>query len=138
VDAMTYFDELDNYLRQRFSTDTWEDNASLYAIELMQKLTPDDWDALESYWRGRAPQWQYYCASVMTWGDPNRSIPILIEMIQSADDELTTIAADSLRDVHNNIKRVQVTPSVRARLQEVARNHPGITERVINDLLDHL
>jgi hypothetical protein len=135
---MSCFNDLDNYLNQRFSVDAWEDNASLYAIELMQKLTPDDWNTLESSWRSRTPQWQYYFASVMPWGDPNRAIPILIEMIQTADDELTTTAADSLRDVNNNITRVQVTPSVKARLQEVARNHPGITERVINDLLENL
>jgi hypothetical protein len=135
---MAYFDELDRYLSLHFSTDNWEDSASLYAIELVQKLTPDDWELLESSWRNKSHQWQRYCASVMPWGDLSRAIPVLFEMIQTADDELATIAADSLRDIHSNIAQVQVPPSVRSRLQEVARNHPGITARVINELLERL
>ena len=135
---MAYFDELDRYLSLTFSMDNWEDSASLYAIELMQKLTPDDWGIVESCWRKKTAQWQRYCASVMSFGDLSRAIPVLFEMIQTADDELATIAADSLRDIHSNIKQIQVSPTVRARLQEVARNNPGLAARVINDLLEHL
>jgi hypothetical protein len=138
VDEMAYFNELDNYLSQSFSIDSWEDDASLHAIELTQRLTPDDWDVLESSWRNKMPQWQRYCASVIPWGDVSRAIPVLLEMVQTADDELTTIAADSLRDIHSNITPIQVNQSVKARLQEVAHNHPGITARVINDLLESL
>jgi hypothetical protein len=133
---VTYFHELDTYLSQNYSVDNWEDSACLYAIELMRKLNPDDWDTLESAWLDRTPQWQHYCADVIAWGDPDRAIPVLIEMIQFTDDELTIIAADALREVRHNLTSTQVTPSVRDRLRAVARNHPGITDQVIKDLLE--
>ena len=38
------FAQLDEYLSQEFSPDNWSDNAVIYALELLQKLTLADWE----------------------------------------------------------------------------------------------
>lgn len=134
---MTTFQELDAYLNQEFSDDYWYDDAKFYACELVKQLTTDDWNALKSSWRNRSKQWQERCAEILDWGDARQAVPLLLEMIQVEDDELTLTAADSLSSIGVVELDLPVGADVLSRLQAVA--HSGnVAKLIINQLLKQL
>ncbi len=134
---MTTFQELDAYLSQDFSDDYWADDASLYACDLVKQLTTDDWNALKSSWRNHSKQWQERCAEILDWGDARQAVPLLLEMIQVEDDELTLTAADSLSSIGVAELDLPVSAGVLSRLEAVA--HSGnVAKLIINQLLEQL
>jgi tetratricopeptide (TPR) repeat protein len=131
------FQELDAYLNQEFSEDYWYDDAKFYACELVKQLTTDDWNALKSSWHNRSKQWQERCAEILDWGDARQAVPVLLEMIQVEDDELTLTAADSLSSIGVAELDLPVSEDVLSRLQAVA--HSGnVAKLIINQLLGQL
>jgi hypothetical protein len=155
---MTTFQELDAYLSQDFSDDYWSDDASLYARELVKQLTLDDWNAFKSSWQNRSKEWQIRCAEILDWGEALQAVPLLRQMIQVRDDELTLTAADSLRslvgvvnpnspvskDVLKHLQEIAQTGNIATNskevlkhLQEVAQTG-NIARRIINDLAENI
>ncbi|HEY9710607.1 MAG TPA: hypothetical protein V6D48_20525 [Oculatellaceae cyanobacterium] len=134
---MTTFQELDAYLSQDFSDDYWFDDASLYARELVKQLTTEDWNALKSSWQNRSKEWQVRCAEILDWGEARQAVPLLLEMIQVENDELTLTAADSLRSIGVVELDLPVGKDVLERLQTVAQTG-SIAKRIINELLKQL
>jgi tetratricopeptide (TPR) repeat protein len=134
---MTTFQELDAYLNQEFSDDYWYDDAKFYACELVKQLTTDDWNALKSSWRNRSKHWQERCAEILDWGDAPQAVPLLLEMIQVEDDELTLTVADSLSSIGVAELDLPISADVLSRLQAVA--HSGnVAKLIINQLLGQL
>jgi hypothetical protein len=134
---MKIFQELDTYLSQDFSEDYWSDDASLYACELVKQLAMEDWNALKSSWQNRSKEWQVRCAEVLDWRGARQAVPLLLEMIQNGDDELTLTATDSLRSIGVAELELPVGGDVLERLQAVAQMG-SIAKRVINELLKQL
>ncbi len=134
---MTTFQELDAYLSQDFSEDYWADDASLYARELVKQLTTEDWNALKSSWQNRSKEWQMRCAEILDWGEARQVVPLLLEMIQVENDELTLTVADSLRSIGVVELDLSVGKDVLERLQTVAQTS-SIAKRIINELLKQL
>lgn len=133
---MTIFQELDAYLSQEFSTDYWYDDAKFYACNLVKQLTADDWNTLKSSWQNRSKQWQERCAEVVDWGDARQAVPLLIEMIQVEDDDLTLAAADSLWSISIAAPDLELPleGKVLERLQAVAQKS-NFGKRILEELL---
>ena len=132
---MRPFQELDEYLSKDYSIDYWSDEGVLYAHQLIETFTSADWDDLDIAWRNRPQQWQSYCAQILPWGDKDRAMHLLFEMVQMSDDELLISAADSLREFDATQLSPHVTPQIKERLIQAANRHPGITAKVIDQLL---
>lgn len=135
---MKLFKELDEYLNREYSSNYWSDDAVLYAQELLQGFDASDWNQLLMHWRSKSPQWQHYCAEILPWGETDKAVSLLVEMVQTPDDELVVAAADSLRDIDDNITPIRVEPATKYRLREVARANPGVRAQVVNQLLQQL
>lgn len=131
------FQQLDEYLNKEFSADFWSDYAVISAIDLVQKMTPTDWDSLKSCWRSRPQEWQYRCAEIISDADSQQVIPLLLEMLQTSDDELTITAADSLRSIGVAEQNVYLSQDVLKRLQMLSQNS-SIARIVVNELLKQL
>jgi hypothetical protein len=131
------FLQLDEYLNKEFSPDNWSDSAVIYALEMVQQLTPADWDELKSCWRERPQEWQYRCAEIISDGDSQQAIPLLLEMLETPDDELTLTAADSLRSIDAAKQNLYLNPDVLKRLQALSQNSP-IAQIIVNELLKKL
>jgi len=132
---MEIFRELDEYIDHDYPVDYWEDDASSYAKLLISRFTPNDWALLENSWRERSTQWRHYCAQILSWGVPERTVPLLLQMIESPDDELVIIAADSLRNMELSLVNSQITTSAVERMRQVRDKNLGISSIIINDLL---
>lgn len=124
-------------MSQEFSDDYWYDDAKFYACELVKQLTTDDWNALKSSWRNRSKQWPERCAEILDWGDVRYSVPLLLEMMQVEDNELTLTAADSLRSIGVGQLDLSFGEDVLERLQAVAQNG-NIAKSIISELLKQL
>ena len=134
---MIIFQQLDEYLKNEFSADLWSDDAVIYAIDLIQKMTPTDWDSLKSCWRDRPQEWQYRCAEIISDADSQQVIPLLLEMLQTPDDELTITAVDSLRSIGVAEQNVYLNQDVLKRLQMLSQNS-SISRIIVNELLKQL
>jgi hypothetical protein len=134
---MTTFQRLDEYLSQEFSDDYWHDDAKFHACELVKQLTTDDWNSLNSSWRDRSKYWQERCAEIIDWGDARQAAPLLLEMIQAEDDELTLTAADSLRSIDVVGLDLPVDENVLKRLEAVAQTG-NVAKLIVNELLKML
>ena len=131
------FAQLDEYLNQEFSPDNWSDYAVIYAIELLQKLTLADWEELKSCWYNRPQEWQLRCAEILSDADSQQAIPLLLEMLETPDDELTLTAADSLRSIDAAKENLDLSLDVLKRLQILSQNSP-IAQIIVNELLKKL
>ncbi len=134
---MIIFQQLDEYLNNEFSADLWSDDAVIYAIDLVQKMTPTDWDSLKSCWRDRPQEWQYRCAEIISDADSQQVIPLLLEMLQTPDDELTITAADSLRSIGIAEQNVYLNQDVLKRLQMLSQSS-SISRIIVDELLKQL
>ncbi len=134
---MIIFQQLDEYLNNEFSADLWSDDAVIYAIDLVQKMTPTDWDSLKSCWRHRPQEWQYRCAEIISDADSQQVIPLLLEMLQTPDDELTITAVDYLRSIGVAEQNVYLNQDVLKRLQMLYQNS-SISRIIFNELLKQL
>jgi hypothetical protein len=132
---MTVFQELDAYLGQEFSADYWSDEAMLYACVLVQQMAPTDWEALRASWRLRPKEWQYRCAEMLSQADPPQAIPMLLDMLQTPDDELAVAAADAFRALHVGELNAPVSSKVVERLQGLTKQYPGLVAQTISELL---
>ena len=134
---MIIFQQLDEYLNKEFSADLWSDDTVIYAIDLVQKMTSTDWDSLKSCWCDRPKEWQYRCAEIISDADSQQVIPLLLEMLQTPDDELTITAADSLRSIGVAEQNVYLNQDVLKRLQMLSQNS-SIARIIVNELLKQL
>lgn len=132
---MSRYAEFDEYLGKEYSVDYWSDDASSYAREMVADFTPADWDALEVEWREKPSQWQVYAAQVLPWGEHRRAVPVLLQMVETPDDEVVEAAADSLRETDLSVVEPAVLAQAEQRLRQLASARPGITARIIEQLL---
>ncbi len=134
---MTLFSELDDLLGSDVSEDYWSDDLVLLARETIERLTDEDWRSLEAIWTQRPAQWQHRFADVISRGSPARSVPLLITMIESGDDELSLAAANSLSAIAAQAHVTPLTPEARTRLAALS-SRSELNKRVIENLLERL
>ena len=139
MDAKMTWQRLDDYLGKSFSDDLWSDHAFEQAIGLMQKLTPAEFASVRSTWPNRSSDWQTRCADTLPWASaPCQEIAtVLLEMVQSPNDDLTISAADTLREFDPGMIAAMMAPDIEERLHDVARR-PGLSANAIQRLLDGL
>lgn len=137
---MTTWQQVDDYLGRPFSDDFRSDYMFEQVTALMEKLTTAEFTVLRSTWPHRSPEWQTRCADTLPWVPmPRREIvSVLLEMVQSQNDDLTISAADTLREFDPAMVAAAVTPEMMHRLREVAHRHPGLSAGAIQRLLDGL
>lgn len=134
---MTYFEKLDDYLSEEFSPDYWYDEAHIYAIELLRKMTPNDWNQLKIEWRDRSSDWQERCAYILSDADSSLAIPLLLEMLKSKNNEVVLTAADALISIDIAKINLYLNRDVMERLQLLSQNNP-ISKVIIDQLIKQI
>jgi hypothetical protein len=131
---MTYFEKLDEYLSGEFSPDYWYDEAHIYAIELLSKMTDNDWNMLKRQWRDRSSIWQERCAYILSDADSSQAIPLLLEMLKSTNNEVILTAADALRSIDIAKINLSLHRDVVERLQLLSENNP-IAKVIVDEII---
>lgn len=117
---MSVMEDLNELLAGSFSLDYWADDVAVRARDLVEQLVASDWQMLQSTWSSRSSEWQERLADVISRGQPNDAVPILIAMIEKGDDELALIAVDSLRDLPGEFPASVLTSKARARVESLS------------------
>jgi len=128
------FTAFDEHLATPFPVDHWEDDAIGYAQELVRRLTPADWAALDEVWAQRPVSWQARAAQVLPHAPSTYAVPLLIGLTGSADPDVVEAAADSLRDFGSPEAPLAVPAAVVERLDRLAAERPGPVAKVLADL----
>ncbi len=121
-----------------YSINYWEDNAILYAEHLISEFTQDDWALLEKNWKERTTQWRQYCAQIISWCASANAIPILIQMLNSQEDDLVVIAADSLRIYDPSLVKSKIKSSSIEYLNQLRNRSSVVSSLIISDFLKSL
>lgn len=80
------------------SNDYWDDVTLKNASNVLLNFNEEDWLALLKEWNMQSSLWQEGCAKSLSQIKTEYSIKILCEMLSSNNDDLVTIAVNSLSD----------------------------------------
>lgn len=101
--------------------DYWSDELLGYAHSLVEDLSPEDWGKVRDLWKGKDPEWQKRYVDVISCCDDAKASPILIDMLESASDEVSLHAGDSLRFNTFSAEDVRRLEDARERLAFLSR-----------------
>jgi hypothetical protein len=93
---MNKFHELDQELAGDYNINSWSDDVILYAAELADGLSEDEWSQLERAWRERPAEWQVRLAEAVYPSEKSRVINLLTQMLKSPETEVALTAAEHL------------------------------------------
>jgi len=130
---MSNLAELNELLSGVFSESAWSDDAVLYARQMVEALTGEDWQTLQSTWLNHDDLWQERLAGILSRGEPERAVPVLTSMIEQGSDEVSLLAADSLRAFAACLPAPVLSSQAKARLDAISSKH-RFSRRVISDL----
>lgn len=90
------FDELDKILSEDSSEDSWYDDGCLYAEELLEEFTDDDWKKLMQTIKTKNNKYKIRLAYSIEEDTGMNGFNLLLELINECD-EVVEYALDSLR-----------------------------------------
>lgn len=136
---MSDFAKLDELLSRDVSDDYWSDELVLGARELVKRCTATDWAVFAAAWPERDEDWQLRLADALSWGEPALVMPLLAEMVERADDEVSLAAADTLATMDVPVPAELFTHHALARLEALAKTssfNNVVVENLIARLLE--
>ncbi|WP_314060545.1 hypothetical protein [uncultured Vagococcus sp.] len=90
------FDELDKILIEDSSEDSWYDDGCLYAEELLEKFTDDDWKELTRTMKAKNDRYKIRLAYSVEEEAGMNGFKLLLGLLNE-NDEVVEYALDSLR-----------------------------------------
>jgi len=115
----------------------WADHVVIEAGELLSCFNADDWAEAQAHWNERDVIWQERFADVLVDGNPERTVPMLVKIIeQTPHDSVALIAADSLRTVLK--KSLGVSPTAIARIRYLQSKSTGLMRDSLNKLIERV
>ena len=98
---MKNFETVDEFLMKDHHPDTWADLYSGDAEEMLEELSDEEWEELHRVWRLRPAAWQDRLLDILGEVNPEGSVPILSEMVDTCPFNLSikaTITLNAMRD----------------------------------------
>lgn len=96
---MTNFEKYNERLGIECSVDYWSDEAIDEAIIYLKEFSVNDWMMLSEQLWNRDVIWQARCAETMSSITTEKSVPILMELLNSSNEEVVEAAVDSLNSL---------------------------------------
>lgn len=90
------FDELNKILSEDSSENSWYDDGCIYAEELLEKFTDDDWKKLMTTVKSKNDKYKIRLAYSVEEDTGMNGFNLLLELLDE-DDEVAEYAIDSLR-----------------------------------------
>lgn len=90
------FDELNKILLEDSSEDSWYDDGCIYAEELLENFTDDDWEKLMTTLKNKNNKYKIRLAYSVEEDTGMNGFNLLLELLDE-DDEVAEYAIDSLR-----------------------------------------
>jgi hypothetical protein len=133
--AMTQFERIDHQLASSVPGNGWSDDGVLLAAELLQSFRSEDWDDFARNWIKRPVQWQCFAADVLIDGNPEKAIPVLLDMILLGPEQIKCGACDSLRVMlQGRAAPLVVRPDMKATVERLLAESSGLMRQSLSQL----
>ena len=131
------YDELDKYLSGYFPIDHWYDERVDIAREIILDLKECDWKMLLEEISKKDVEWKKRIAYCLYDRDNKYEWLLLLELIDTEDDELLEISLDSLRSFINKETTGSLIddPAVICKIKRLYHNSGRPTQVMLEDLI---
>ncbi|MCF2945423.1 hypothetical protein L1N82_17535 [Paenibacillus tarimensis] len=113
--------ELDNLLSAEISVDSWYDDGCIFASEILLEFSLEDWEKLSKSVANKPLAWQKKLAYCIDSSCNMYELQILLELLNTEDEELFEICIDTLRSFTNPESKQQIAanPSILDRISRL-------------------
>lgn len=138
-----YFEELDKYITDfkcepEFAIDDyWGDCGIIDVQNILSKFTTNDWEILKQTIANKPLYWQMKLAYCLNNSWSSLELDILLELINTEDDELLVITLDSLRDFVNelNSDKIEEKNIIKIKIEILLDKSDKVTKTILEDFL---
>ncbi len=134
------YDELEKYLSGYFYPNYWYDEGVDIAQDIISHFTDDDWKLLLERLSKQDMEWKKRLAYCLYDNSNPYELSVLLELLNTDDDELLEISLDSLRDFisKETIDFLLHNPQMIKRIKELYYNSSKPTQMMLKDFMNKI
>ncbi len=131
------YNELDKYLLGYLPMDYWYDEGVDIAREIISDFKECDWKMLLEEISNKDIEWKKKIAYCLYNCDNKHELLLLLELLDTEDEELFEISLDSLRSFINKetVEFLINNPAAICKIKELYYNSDGPTQIMLKDLI---
>ncbi|MCM1057129.1 MAG: hypothetical protein NC517_05920 [Firmicutes bacterium] len=135
------FDEFDKYIsmfaEEDFAVDYWYDEGAEIAENMLCEFKEEDWKILLKIVPERKIQWQKRVAYCMHDKSDQNQLKVLLNLVETDDDELLEIVVDSLRGFtsEESLKLIYADSRMVSKIKKLMPKVGDATKRVFEEFL---
>ncbi|PZD93115.1 hypothetical protein DNH61_24875 [Paenibacillus sambharensis] len=129
--------ELDDLLSGETSVDSWYDYGCIIASEILSEFSLEDWEELSKSVANMPLAWQRKLAYCMDSSCNMHELKILLELLNTEDEELFEICIDTLRSFTNPESKqlIAANPSILDRISNLKSKASLPVKMILEDFL---
>ena len=134
------YDKLEKYLLGYLPSNYWYDEGVDIAQGIISNFTDDDWELLLERLPKQDIEWKKKLAYCL-YDDSNKyELLVLLELLNTDDDELLEISLDSLRDfiTKETVDFLFNNPQIVKRIKELYHNSSKPTQIILEDFINKI
>jgi hypothetical protein len=134
---MSLFSEYEKLLSMEFSMDYWSDEIIDEAISIMNKFDDKDWELILDNWSNKDTVWKERCAATLSATQPEKSLSILLSMLNSESGEVLEAVVDSLYSLAQDNIQINLSSEQLTKLRKLSTTGK-IYGIIVSNLLEKL
>lgn len=134
------YKELDLLLSAETSIDSWYDDGSVIASEILMEFSLMDWDELSKKVRVKPIEWQKKLAYCLDSNCHIYELTIILSLLEVEDKELTEICIDTLRSFTSPElkKKISENQLIISRINELMPDSGAAVKKILDDFLEKM
>ncbi|WP_338780312.1 hypothetical protein [Metabacillus sp. FJAT-52054] len=131
------YKQLDMLLSSETTIDSWYDDGSVIAGEILAEFNLNDWDELTKNVYAKPLDWQKKLAYCLDNECNMHELNILLILLTVPDKELSVICVDTLRSftTHDSKTLIVENPLVIKRVNELIPTSGPVVQKILEDFL---
>ncbi|WCM60004.1 hypothetical protein [Paenibacillus polymyxa] len=131
------YGELDNLISADTTADSWYDDGSIIASEILSEFSLRDWEKLSSEVLTKPLEWQRKLAYCLDSNCNMYELKILISLLSIEDEELFEICIDTLRSFTSQESKQMIldNPSILHRVNDLLPKAGVAVKRILEEFL---
>ncbi len=134
------YDELEKYLLGYLPSNYWYDEGVDIAQDIISNFTDDDWKLLLERLSKQDIEWKKKLAYCLYDDNNKYELLVLLELLNTDDNELLEISLDSLRDfiTRKTVDFLLNNPQIVKRIKELYHNSSKPTQIILEDFINKI
>lgn len=134
------YNELEKYLSGYFYPNYWYDEGVDTAQDMISHFTDDDWKLLLERLSKQDVEWKKKLAYCLYDNRNPYELSVLLELLNTDDDELLEISIDSLRDFisKETVDYLLHNPQIMKQIKKLYHNSSKPTQMILKDFMNKI